>query len=47
MKKLQSTNPAKGYEIIGEVNETTLDEVVLAVSSAKKALNPWRGFSIE
>ncbi|MCH7759549.1 aldehyde dehydrogenase [Patescibacteria group bacterium] len=47
MKKLQSTNPAKGYEIIGEVNETTLDEVVLAVSNAQKAFNPWRGFSIE
>ncbi|MDA2922014.1 aldehyde dehydrogenase family protein [Patescibacteria group bacterium AH-259-L07] len=47
MKKLQSTNPAKGYEVIGEVNETTLDEVVSAVRSAQKAFDPWRKFFVE
>jgi len=47
MKKLQSTNPAKGYEIIGEVNKTTFDEVVSAVDSAKKAFDFWSKLSVE
>ncbi|MEZ4754207.1 MAG: aldehyde dehydrogenase family protein [Bdellovibrionota bacterium] len=41
MKKIISTNPGKGYEVIGEVIASTRDEIVTAVAQAKAAEENW------
>jgi len=40
--KLQSTNPAKGYEVIGEVDISTFDEIAEKVKLALKAKLMWK-----
>lgn len=47
MNKLQSTNPGKGYELVGEVEVTSLGGVKTAVVSAKEALKSWSQISLE
>jgi acyl-CoA reductase-like NAD-dependent aldehyde dehydrogenase len=40
--KLQSTNPARGYEVIGEVDVSTPDEVRQKVSLAHQVKQSWK-----
>ncbi|MEI6053780.1 MAG: aldehyde dehydrogenase family protein [Candidatus Saccharibacteria bacterium] len=44
--KLQSTNPSKSYELIGEVETSTLENVVSKVTAARLAFKTWRGMSL-
>lgn len=47
MSKLKSTNPAMGYEVIGEIEQSTEQEIVSAVRKAKEAQPAWAELSIE
>lgn len=47
MATLASTNPAKGYTKIGEVEISTKEEVEAAVSSARKAQPAWAALSLK
>lgn len=47
MTKLVSTNPAKDYEKIGEIEVSTKADVEAAVVAAKKALNHWRSIGVQ
>jgi len=40
--KLQSTNPGRGYELIGEVDISTLDEIKQKVDQAHAAKQMWK-----
>jgi len=46
MSKLISTNPGKGYEVVGGIEESTKDEVVQAVARARETQNKWAGLSV-
>ncbi len=46
MAVLISTNPAKGYQTIGEVTVSTLDDVQTAVANARKAQPAWAALSV-
>lgn len=46
MNKLQSTNPGHGYAVIGEIVQSTLEEVSMAVTAAQKAFPTWKALSI-
>lgn len=41
MKKIISTNPAKDYEVIGEVEATTKEEILAKVNLANSAKQSW------
>lgn len=47
MSKVVSTNPAKNYEIIGEVEVSTDEEIQQAVKSANTAKTAWREIGVE
>ncbi|MBI5127513.1 aldehyde dehydrogenase [Candidatus Roizmanbacteria bacterium] len=47
MKKLISTNPAKNYEKIGEVNISSVSEIKEKVFSANQAKKSWRDLGIK
>jgi len=47
MAKLQSTNPAKDYEILGKVNISTNTEIRDAVNFANKRKTEWKEFKIK
>lgn len=47
MKKLISTNPAKNYEVIGEVNVSTDEEIREKVELANKAKSAWKELGIK
>lgn len=47
MKKLISTNPAKDYEVIGEVAISTDEEIAEKVAEANKAKTIWKETSIK
>ncbi len=47
MAKLISTNPAKNYEVIGEVEISTDEEISGKVNSANKAKITWKEMGIE
>lgn len=47
MEKLRSTNPARGYEVIGEIEVTTPEEIAKAVNAAKKAFASWSRLPVE
>ena len=44
--KLVSTNPSKNYEVIGEVEVSTEQDVKNAVDKARKALPKWSGLPL-
>lgn len=46
MKKIISTNPAKNYEIIGELNATPLKEIKNKVDKANSAKKSWGNLGI-
>ncbi len=45
-KSLSSTNPSRGYEKIGEVEVSTLEEIVVKVASAHTAKDAWRALGV-
>jgi succinate-semialdehyde dehydrogenase / glutarate-semialdehyde dehydrogenase len=45
--KLVSTNPSRNYEVIGEVEVSTVDEVTEAIASARKAKAKWMGLPLQ
>lgn len=47
MKKLISTNPAKDYEVIGEVAISTDEEIVEKVAEANQAKTIWKEISLK
>ncbi len=47
MKKLISTNPAKNYEVIGEVNVSTDEEIREKVELANKAKISWKELGLK
>jgi succinate-semialdehyde dehydrogenase/glutarate-semialdehyde dehydrogenase len=47
MKTLVSTNPSKGYQLLGEVEVTTPEAVQAAVSKAHAAKKSWQELGIE
>lgn len=47
MKKIISTNPAKNYEVIGEVQVSTLSEIKKKVKGANKARKVWKELGLE
>lgn len=44
--KITSTNPAKNYEIIGEIESSTKDEIITAVKQAKEIQPEWQAMNI-
>lgn len=44
MGKLVSTNPAKNYEVVGEIEVSTADEVSAKVAAARQARQSWKEF---
>ena len=46
MTKLISTNPAKGYEIVGEVEVSSDDEIMKKVGLANKSKTSWKELGI-
>ncbi|MBL7155214.1 MAG: aldehyde dehydrogenase family protein [Candidatus Portnoybacteria bacterium] len=46
MKKVQSTNPGKGFKVIGEIDQTNLNGVSSAVHSAKEAFDSWSNLPV-
>lgn len=46
MKVLESTNPSKGYSKLGQVNVSTEDDVVNAVSKARQAFPEWSSLGV-
>lgn len=44
--KLVSTNPAKNYEVIGEVEASTREEVTEIVTNARKAQLSWQALTV-
>ena len=47
MKKLISTNPAKNYEVIGQIDISTDKEIKEKVELANEAKLAWKEFSIK
>lgn len=47
MSKLISTNPAKNYEVVGEVNVSTADEIQEKVKLANQAKLEWKELGIK
>ncbi|MFH1894835.1 MAG: aldehyde dehydrogenase family protein [Patescibacteria group bacterium] len=47
MKKLISTNPAKNYEVVGEVNISTDEEIKERIEAANKAKLTWKEIGIQ
>lgn len=47
MNKLVSTNPAKNYQVLGEVNFSSEEEVVILIKKANSAKNEWRKIGLE
>ncbi len=47
MATITSTNPAKGYEVIGEVQVSTEAEIKEAVVSARKAFPSWSALAVD
>ena len=45
-QKIISTNPAKNYEVIGEVNVSTDAEIKMAVENARKVQPAWRSMGV-
>jgi succinate-semialdehyde dehydrogenase/glutarate-semialdehyde dehydrogenase len=44
--KLVSTNPSRGYEVVGEVEVSTPEDVVAAISRARQAQPAWAGMAL-
>jgi len=47
MSKLVSTNPSKNYEVIGEVEVSTEQDVIAAVARAHDAKKAWRDLGVK
>jgi len=47
MKKLISTNPAKNYEVIGQVDVSTDEEIKEKVELANKAKLVWKELGVK
>lgn len=47
MKKLISTNPGNNYEILGEVEVSTPQEIAQAVAGAQRAKTAWKEIGLE
>lgn len=47
MNKIISTNPSKGYEIVGEVEFSTEEEIKQKVERAKSAFKSWKDIGLE
>ncbi len=47
MTKLISTNPAKNYEIIGEVDISTEEDVKNVVTKARNATTQWQYLGVQ
>lgn len=45
--KVISTNPAKNYEVIGEVQASTPEEIKAKVAAAQKAKQAWKEMGVE
>jgi|GEM_PF-4199675 len=45
--KLISTNPAKGYTVIGEVDISTTHDIESAVAAAHKAKAGWQALGLD
>ena len=44
--KLISRNPSKNYEILGEVEETTKEEILQKIKRAKEAQKTWANLEL-
>lgn len=44
--KLQSTNPSRGYQLVGDVEASTQEEVAAKVAAAHKAQKAWQDLGI-
>ena len=47
MQKLISTNPARGFEVNGEINISTKKEIAKKVLQANNAKNDWKKLGIK
>ncbi len=47
MEKITSTNPSRNYEVIGEVQVSTLDEIKSKVLAAREVQSEWWGIGLD
>lgn len=47
MTKLTSTNPGNNYEVIGEVEVSSADDIATAIQAAKAAAKDWRALGVD